>query len=110
MASLSLSSAHFSSTSSSSRSSISTSSLSPSSTSLPLLQSPIRRRYRSLRRRLSFSVIPRRTSRSFSTSNSQVLLLTYLVLFKLLIQSVSSNVLNFTQFMTNSESVDGELL
>ncbi|AED93936.1 adenylate kinase family protein [Arabidopsis thaliana] len=72
MASLSLSSAHFSSTSSSSRSSISTSSLSPSSTSLPLLQSPIRRRYRSLRRRLSFSVIPRRTSRSFSTSNSQI--------------------------------------
>ncbi|KAG7547186.1 RNA recognition motif domain [Arabidopsis suecica] len=70
---LSLTSAHFSSTSSSSRSSVSTSSLSPSTPSLPLLRSPpspIRRRYRSLRRRLSFSFIPRRTSHSVSTSSS----------------------------------------
>ncbi|KAL1194854.1 Adenylate kinase 5 [Cardamine amara subsp. amara] len=68
MASLSLSSAHFSS----SRSSVSTSSLSPSSPSLPLLRSPIRHRHRSLRRLTSFSVVPHRTSHSLSTCNSQI--------------------------------------
>ncbi|ESQ44508.1 hypothetical protein EUTSA_v10003444mg [Eutrema salsugineum] len=68
MASISLSSAHLFSTPS--RSSVSTSSLSPSqSQSLPLFRSPIRRHYRS---RLSFSVIPRRSSHSFSTSTYQI--------------------------------------
>lgn len=71
MASLSLSSAHFSS----SRSSVFTSSLAPSSHSLPLSRSPIRRR----RRRVSFAVVPRRNSYSFLTSNSQVFLLITLI-------------------------------
>lgn len=71
MASLSLSSVQFSSTPS--RSAVSTSSLSPPP-SLNLLRSPISRHSRRLRRRLSFSVIPCRTSHSFATSASQVTL------------------------------------
>ncbi|CAA7022925.1 unnamed protein product [Microthlaspi erraticum] len=66
MASLSLSSVHFSSTPS--RSTVSTS----PSPSLPIFRSSISCHSRRLRRRLSFSLIPCRTSHSFGASASQI--------------------------------------